>query len=164
MSPGCHSENNNNRTVRKSIFSNLLLSLSFPCIQTSFASASSAPAEAAISSDNPIVLTEKALNHLQKLRSESGGEAVYFRLGVKSGGCSGMSYTMDFAKPTDVNEGEDMVFNYSGDAFKMVVDTKSLLYLFGLQLDYSDALIDGGFKFSNPNAASNCGCGKSFGV
>ena len=76
-------------------------------------------------------------------------------------GCSGMSYVMDFVEENTLTE-DDQVEVY--DDIKCVVDRKSLLYLYGLQLDYSDELIGGGFKFSNPNAESNCGCGKSFGV
>jgi iron-sulfur cluster assembly protein len=70
-------------------------------------------------------------------------------MGVRSGGCSGMSYLMDFIKEEEITE-EDHIETY-GDV-RCVVDPKSLLYLYGLQLDYSDDLIGGGFKFSNPNA------------
>lgn len=82
-------------------------------------------------------------------------------MGVKSGGCSGMSYVMDIIEPSSVNE-DDLIETFDG--IKCVVDPKSLLYLYGLKLDYSDELIGGGFKFTNPNAESSCGCGKSFGV
>lgn len=74
-----------------------------------------------------------------------------------------MSYHMDFEKDANVSE-TDMVLDYDNGDFKMVCDTKSLLYLFGMRLDYSDALIGGGFQFHNPNATDSCGCGKSFGV
>jgi len=57
-----------------------------------------------------------------------------------------------------------MVLDYDGGSFKLVVDPKSLLYVFGMRLDYSNALIGGGFSFANPNATDTCGCGKSFGV
>ena len=68
---------------------------------------------------------------------------------------------MDFASAADVAP-DDAVLEQEG--FKIVTDPKSLLYLFGLTLDYSDALIGGGFKFHNPNAAGECGCGSSFSV
>ena len=73
-----------------------------------------------------------------------------------------MSYHMDFEEEANVRP-EDMVMEYDG-GFKLVCDPKSGLYLFGMRLDYSGALIGGGFQFHNPNAASSCGCGKSFGV
>jgi iron-sulfur cluster assembly protein len=73
-----------------------------------------------------------------------------------------MSYMMDFEAPENVKS-SDSVMDYDGQ-FKLVCDPKSLLYLFGMQLDYSDALIGGGFQFHNPNATDSCGCGKSFGV
>ncbi len=75
---------------------------------------------------------------------------------------AGMSYHMDFEEEANVRP-EDMVMEYDG-GFKLVCDPKSGLYLFGMRLDYSGALIGGGFQFHNPNAASSCGCGKSFGV
>nr|KJB71277.1 hypothetical protein B456_011G114300 [Gossypium raimondii] len=81
------------------------------------------------------------------------------RIGVKQGGCSGMSYTMDFEKRSNARA-DDSIIEYNG--FTIVCDPKSLLFLFGMQLDYSDALIGGGFSFRNPNATQTCGCGKSF--
>jgi iron-sulfur cluster assembly accessory protein len=70
-----------------------------------------------------------------------------------------MSYTMDFLPGSSVTEDDTVV---DADGVTLVVDPKSLLFLYGLQLDYSAALIGGGFKFSNPNATSSCGCGTSF--
>ncbi|HBB31701.1 MAG TPA: iron-sulfur cluster assembly accessory protein [Cyanobacteria bacterium UBA9273] len=107
-----------------------------------------------------IQLTEKALQHVLALRNQQGKD-LYLRVGVRQGGCSGMSYMMDFEDPSKVRE-NDEVFDYDG--FKIVCDPKSMLYLYGLVLDYSDAMIGGGFQFTNPNATQNCGCGKSFGV
>ncbi|BDA43367.1 Uncharacterized protein ycf83 [Coccomyxa sp. Obi] len=109
-----------------------------------------------------ITLTEAALKNLKRLRDEAGDKTLLLRMGVKSGGCSGMSYHMDFEKEENVRP-EDSVMEYE-DGFKLVCDPKSLLYLFGMRLDYSSALIGGGFQFHNPNAESSCGCGKSFGV
>lgn len=109
-----------------------------------------------------ITLTDNALKHLHKLRAESGGDELLLRIGVKSGGCSGMSYMMDFEEPSNVSSA-DAIMEYPG-GFRLVCDPKSLLYLFGMNLDYSNALIGGGFQFMNPNAATSCGCGKSFGV
>lgn len=107
-----------------------------------------------------IQLSQAALQHLQALQQQQGG-ALYLRVGVRQGGCSGMSYMMDFEAEGNISE-KDEVFDYDG--FKIVSDPKSLLYLYGLMLDYSNALIGGGFQFTNPNAAQTCGCGKSFGV
>jgi iron-sulfur cluster assembly 1 len=86
------------------------------------------------------------------------------RMGVRSGGCSGMSYVMDFCNAADINYDDDQVDVYEPDKIRCCVDAKSMLYLFGLQLDYSTELIGGGFQFSNPNAEESCGCGSSFSV
>ncbi|CAA7391236.1 unnamed protein product [Spirodela intermedia] len=105
-----------------------------------------------------IKLTDKALNHLNKMRMERN-ENLCLRIGVKQGGCSGMSYTMDFESRANARP-DDSIIEYNG--FVIVTDPKSLLFLYGMQLDFSDALIGGGFSFKNPNATQTCGCGKSF--
>jgi iron-sulfur cluster assembly accessory protein len=74
-----------------------------------------------------------------------------------------MSYVMDFSTP-DAIQDDDVVDEYVGERIQCVVDAKSMLYLYGLELDYSDQLIGGGFKFYNPNAEESCGCGSSFAV
>ena len=76
---------------------------------------------------------------------------------------TGMSYVMDFSKADDVQE-DDAIDEYPGEQIQCVVDAKSMLYLYGLELDYSNELIGGGFKFYNPNAEESCGCGSSFAV
>jgi len=106
-----------------------------------------------------IQMTEAALRHVLFLREKQGGTDLCLRVGVRQGGCSGMSYIMDFENPDSVRD-NDEVFDYEG--FKVVCDPKSILYLYGLVLDYSDAMIGGGFQFTNPNANQTCGCGKSF--
>lgn len=114
-----------------------------------------------------ITLTDAALAHLKKMRAEVGGAELLLRVGVKSGGCSGMSYVMDFEAPDKVTADDTVLSAGAGadaEGLRLVCDPKSLLYLFGLQLDYSTALIGGGFKFSNPNATDTCGCGTSFSV
>ena len=75
----------------------------------------------------------------------------------------GLSYVMDFSTSDDIQE-EDEVDVYENEGIQCVVDAKSLLYLYGLELDYSEDLIGGGFKFFNPNAEESCVCGSSFGV
>ena len=107
-----------------------------------------------------ILLSEAAQKHVLLLR-EKHGEDLCLRVGVRQGGCSGMSYMMDFEDTSKITD-KDEIFEYDG--FKIVCDRKSLLYLYGLMLDYSDAMIGGGFQFTNPNASQTCGCGKSFGV
>jgi len=132
----------------------------FPVVRSSSVAQETAPAFTPM---NPITLSDNALSHLVKLRSEVGGDTLLLRVGVKQGGCSGLSYNMDFEQPDNITE-DDTVMEYNDAKFRIVCDPKSLLYLFGMNMDYSDALIGGGFKFSNPNATDNCGCGKSFGV
>jgi iron-sulfur cluster assembly protein len=107
-----------------------------------------------------IELTEAALSHVKALRDQQGKD-LCLRVGVRQGGCSGMSYLMEFE---DINNArpDDEIFDYDG--FKLVCDRKSLLYIYGLVLDYSNAMIGGGFQFTNPNASQSCGCGKSFAV
>jgi len=107
-----------------------------------------------------ILMSETALTHVKALREKQGSD-LCLRVGVRQGGCSGMSYMMDFEQTENIGE-HDEVYDYEG--FKVVCDRKSLLYLYGLMLDYSDALIGGGFQFTNPNANQTCGCGKSFGT
>jgi iron-sulfur cluster assembly protein len=105
-----------------------------------------------------ILMSETALQHLKALRQQQGTD-LCLRVGVRGGGCSGMSYTMDFEDPSNIRSDDDV---YDYDGFKVVCDPKSLLYIYGMQLDYSNALIGGGFQFTNPNANQTCGCGKSF--
>lgn len=107
-----------------------------------------------------IQLTDAALQHILFLRNRQEQD-LCLRVGVRQGGCSGMSYMMDFEDLSKVRA-DDEVYDYEG--FKIVCDRKSMLYLYGLQLDYSNAMIGGGFQFTNPNANQTCGCGKSFGV
>ncbi|XP_072959941.1 iron-sulfur assembly protein IscA, chloroplastic isoform X1 [Typha angustifolia] len=122
-------------------------------------SAASAAAAAPSGSIAPaITLSDKALNHLSKMRAERN-EDLCLRIGVKQGGCSGMSYTMEFENLAN-RRPDDSTIEYNG--FKIVCDPKSLLFVYGMQLDFSDALIGGGFSFKNPNATKTCGCGKSF--
>ena len=112
-----------------------------------------------------ILITGSAMKQLAQLFKDQG-EAKLLRVGVRSGGCSGMSYTMDFVPSSDIQK-DDEGYNYSapgGDSFKVVCDPKSLLYIYGMQLDFSSDLIGGGFNFTNPNATQTCGCGSSFAV
>ena len=112
-----------------------------------------------------ILITEPAMQQLAKLCGEQGENQV-LRVGVRSGGCSGMSYTMDFIDAAEI-QGDDERYSYEpadAPSFEVVCDPKSLLYIYGMQLDFSTALIGGGFNFTNPNATQTCGCGSSFAV
>jgi iron-sulfur cluster assembly protein len=116
--------------------------------------------------DAVVMIKPNAMRRLRELRDQqklADGECLVLRMGVRSGGCSGMSYVMDFAKAADIQE-DDQVDEYMSDRIQCVVDSKSMLYLYGLELDYSNELIGGGFQFFNPNAEESCGCGSSFGV
>ena len=114
--------------------------------------------------DAVIQIKPPAMNRLRELKTkQSPDETLVLRMGVRNGGCSGLSYVMDFSTEEAIEE-EDVVDEYEIEGIKCVVDAKSMLYLYGLELDYSDELIGGGFKFFNPNAEESCGCGSSFGV
>ena len=112
-----------------------------------------------------ILITNDAIEQISNLlKGQSDKKAL--RVGVRSGGCSGMSYTMDFIESNEINP-DDKVYDYSlktDQSFQVVCDPKSLLYIYGMQLDFSKELIGGGFNFVNPNASQTCGCGSSFAV
>jgi iron-sulfur cluster assembly accessory protein len=112
-----------------------------------------------------IQITASGMKQLAGLMQQQGGDRI-LRVGVRSGGCSGMSYTMDFIGPEAIRH-DDELYTYEPEgapSFKVVCDPKSLLYIYGMQLDFSTALIGGGFNFTNPNASQTCGCGSSFAV
>ena len=106
-----------------------------------------------------IKVHETAKQKVSTLMKEEGYDPLrdYVRVGVKSGGCSGLSYEMKFDKKLEEN---DKIFE--DNDIKIVVDKKSLLYLAGTTLEYSGVLNGKGFVFSNPNANRTCGCGESF--
>ena len=103
-------------------------------------------------------MTKKAIAKVKELREKmKGGE--YLKVGVKGGGCSGLSYSMSFANSVNPLD-EDHIFIFDG--VRVAVDKKSMLFLDGTTLDYVDGFSGGGFKFDNPNAGPSCGCGESF--
>jgi iron-sulfur cluster assembly protein len=107
-----------------------------------------------------INVTEKAKERIKNLRMEEGkSENHNIRVSVKGGGCSGLMYDLNF---DDAINPADQVFEDKG--VKILVDKKSLLYLLGTTLDFSDGLNGKGFQFINPNASRTCGCGESFAV
>lgn len=105
-----------------------------------------------------ITLTEAAAERVIKFMANRG-KGIGIRLGVRTSGCSGMAYVMEFADEADEN---DQVFEDRG--VKVLVDSKSLLYLDGTELDYTKEGLNEGFKFNNPNVKDACGCGESFSV
>lgn len=107
-----------------------------------------------------IDITEKALKQVIRIKKENNiPEENALRIGVKGGGCSGMTYQMGF--DSENKDGDTVI---EKDGVKLLVDGKSLFYLAGTVLDFSDGLNGKGFVFSNPNATKTCGCGESFGV
>lgn len=107
-----------------------------------------------------IALTEKAIKEVKKLMAENQIPENYgLRIGVKGGGCSGLSYTLGFDE--EIKDGDKII---ETDGVKVYVDWKSILYLNGTSIDYTDGLNGKGFVFNNPTAKKTCGCGSSFGV
>lgn len=106
-----------------------------------------------------VTLSQKALSHILDLMKSEGisTDTHHLRVGVKGGGCSGLSYTMDF--DDSITEMDEVI---GLDEIKVVIDKKSVLYLYGTELNYSDGLNGKGFEWVNPNASRTCGCGESF--
>jgi iron-sulfur cluster assembly protein len=110
--------------------------------------------------ESEIKVTPKAIEQIKQIMEEnniSGNQGL--RVGIKGGGCSGLQYTLGFDK--DSREGDTIIEN---EGVKLFVDGKSLFYLTGTVLDFTDGLNGKGFIFDNPNAVKTCGCGESFGV
>ena len=104
-----------------------------------------------------ITATKSAVKRLKGVMAADGKENHFLRMSVEGGGCSGMTYKMDFEK----EKGEfDKEFESNG--LTIICDLKSWLYLKDIEVDYSDDLLNGGFKIKNPNAERTCGCGTSF--
>ena len=106
----------------------------------------------------PVTLSARAADHIAKFLAKRG-KGIGIRLGVRTSGCSGMAYKLEFA---DVANPEDIEFASHG--VKVFVDPKSLPYLAGTELDYTKEGLNEGFKFNNPNVKDACGCGESFNV
>lgn len=109
------------------------------------------------STSEPITITKPAVEQLKKiLEEEELSPNHYLRVGVKGGGCSGLSYVLDIDEKKEYDE----IFDYK--AFSLIIDKRHLMYLEGTKLDFSEGLDNRGFTFDNPNAQSTCGCGSSF--
>ena len=105
-----------------------------------------------------ITITENAAKHINNYLTKRG-KGLGVRLGVKTSGCSGMAYNLEFVD--EVNE-DDLIFEEHGA--RVYIDPKSLVYLDGTQVDYTKEGLQEGFKFENPNVKASCGCGESFHV
>jgi iron-sulfur cluster assembly protein len=106
------------------------------------------------------VIAESAVNQLRKMMTQlKKGPETGLRIAVRGGGCSGLSYAMDF---DDKPKEKDKIFERDG--VRVFVDSKSMLYLGGTELVYEEGLMASGFKLRNPNVKSTCGCGESFSV
>ena len=104
-----------------------------------------------------LALTETATKHVKKIMEEQKLEGVFLRMGVKGGGCSGLSYSLEFDSELGPHDKK-----FELDGVTVVCDAKSYLYLNGTTLDYVTQGLQGGFTFINPQAKSSCGCGTSF--
>lgn len=108
---------------------------------------------------NPVTLTAGAVAEIRKLMAaDNFDNSQVLRVGVKGGGCSGMTYVLGFDQKTD----NDMTFEVEG--ITCVMDKAHQIYLYGMLVDWQDGLNNRGFTFKNPNASSTCGCGTSFAV
>lgn len=109
--------------------------------------------------ESPVKLTEGAITELKRLIQEPGfDQSQYLRIGVKGGGCSGLSYVLGF----DQKEEDDDIYEIEG--IPVVMKKAHGIYLFGIQVHFENGLNARGFTFNNPNASSTCGCGTSFAV
>jgi iron-sulfur cluster assembly protein len=117
------------------------------------------PAAVKLQSDMGIHLTDAAIAEIRRRMTQESDTNMILRLKVGAGGCSGLSYEMEFVTAGDAKDRE-FVF----DGLKVLVDARSLAYVAGLTLDYSTQMVNGGFQFSNPKAKRSCGCGTSFSV
>ena len=105
----------------------------------------------------PVTFTTSAMEELHRLQANLElAEDAYLRIGVKGGGCSGMSYLLAFDKK---EEGDN---EYEVEGIKMVMNKAHVMYVLGMQVDWENGLANRGFSFNNPNATSTCGCGQSF--
>lgn len=106
----------------------------------------------------PVTLTESAVKEIKKLMNEQEHSEKYLRIGVKGGGCSGMSYLLGFENKTDKDE------IYEIEDIPCIINPAHLIYLNNMEINWESGLNARGFTFKNPNASTTCGCGSSFGV
>jgi iron-sulfur cluster assembly accessory protein len=107
----------------------------------------------------PVNFTSNAIDEITRLRKEEGfDQTQYLRVGVKGGGCSGMTYILGFDKQEDNDE------MFEADGFQFIMNKSHGIYLMGMEIDWHGGLNSRGFTFTNPNASKTCGCGTSFAV
>lgn len=107
----------------------------------------------------PITLTDAAVKRISSLLAERGNASAGVRIGVRTRGCSGLSYTLEFA---DEKEPMDQVVEVAG--IKVMIDPKAALFIIGTEMDFVEGEMESGFVFLNPNEKGRCGCGESFRV
>ena len=112
-----------------------------------------------ITENKPVTITEGAIRQIRKLMEQENFDASQkLRIGVKGGGCSGMSYILGFDHPTE----KDKTFEIEG--INCIMNSAHEMYVYGMEIDWQDGLNNRGFTFKNPNASTTCCCGTSFGV
>ena len=110
-------------------------------------------------SEKVIKLSDKAVDRIKEIMSQAQNSTIGVRVGVKSGGCAGMSYNMEYAK--DVRPNEEVI---EDKGVKVLIDPKAVIYLLGTEMDYKKEKFSSQFVFNNPNETERCGCGESFKV
>ncbi len=108
---------------------------------------------------SPVTFTQNSVNEIRRLMNEEGFDrSTYLRIGVKGGGCSGLSYVLGFDKKEEADD------DYEFEGLPFVMNKSHGIYLMGMEIDWQDGLNSRGFTFKNPNASKTCGCGTSFAV
>ena len=108
-------------------------------------------------SEKVIKLSDKAVNRIKEIMSQAQSSTIGVRVGVKSGGCAGMSYIMEYA--TNIKPNEEVI---EDKGVKVLIDPKAIMYLLGTEMDYKKEQFSSSFVFNNPNETERCGCGESF--
>ena len=103
-----------------------------------------------------ISLSDQAADRIKEIMSSADNDSIGVRVGVKSGGCAGMSYIMEYTK--EINPNDEVI---EDKGVKVFIDPAAVMYLFGTEIDYETSLLESGFKFKNPNVTEACGCGES---
>lgn len=108
---------------------------------------------------SPVTFTQESIDEIRRLMNEEGfDQSTYLRIGVKGGGCSGLSYVLGFDKKEEADD------EYEFEGLQFVMNKSHGIYLMGMEIDWQDGLNSRGFTFKNPNASKTCGCGTSFAV
>ncbi len=107
----------------------------------------------------PITITDNAARQIKQMLQQRGKHSVGIRIGVRTSGCSGLSYTMEYAD--EIREFEEVV---EMKGVKILIDPKAIMFIIGTEMDYKSGKLESGFVFSNPNEKGRCGCGESFHV